>query len=139
MMKLLLTYRKEIITVSIGLAVLIVLAYMLKSLFQKKDTERTASKISTQARTRNLDPERVVSDAVGLKNAFGIDWGWWGLDAWTEDEAAAVAIILDYDRSTFPILADAYYELSEQTRNLKSDLYSFLSEDDLQPILHIIS
>ena len=64
---------------------------------------------------------------------FGQSWLPMVHNVYTEDEAAAVSIVKKHS-GTYPILAELYYNVHTNSRNLTTDLLKYLSKKDLEEI-----
>ena len=84
----------------------------------------------------SVDASLVQRHGRGLVTAFGWGMGPFGSDALSEDEDAITAIVLLYNRSTYPLLEVAYYEISR--RDLTTDIFTYVDDDNIDRMAHIL-
>jgi hypothetical protein len=83
----------------------------------------------------------VVNHAQGVAAAFGTlaennhvvfnnSLSFFNVSSWFENESAAIKL-LKMHTGTFPILEDAYYNISTKSRFLKNDIYNYLSDKQI--------
>jgi len=135
------TYQIIAVAVLVILALVFILGRVSAKDGEKSDTRedkdaRKAVEDEAKARGMQVDAGRIQRDARGLETAFGFNWGWWGIDAWTEDEDTVVAIVLLYNSETYPLLEVAYYELLG--KNLTADIHTYVDAENLDKIRHIL-
>lgn len=125
------------------LIALVVVGLLISRAIANRKGKKEEKEIEAKADAQGLDTNKLFSDAQQLVEAFGFDSGWldmdWGLldwTTWTEDETTIIFIIREYNAATFPLLSDAYRNLSN--RNLRSDLNRYLSTGELEQISEII-
>ena len=86
-----------------------------------KDIERlktVAQKVAFSLGTNVQDQDTIL----------GLEYN--NISAWGEDEEVVVKYMKTVP-NTFPVVEDFYYSLYTRSRNLKNDLYKYLSKNDL--------
>lgn len=86
-----------------------------------KDSTRLKTIAQSIAFALGTNPE-------GSTSVLNVDL--YGVGSWVEDEKEVVKQ-LKTTTGTFPIVEDYYYHLFTRSRNLKTDLYKYLSSSDL--------
>lgn len=105
------------------------------TIIKKKETELKTKYPSLKASdsTRLKKVAQAVAYALGTNpedNHFIANTDLFNVSAWGEDEKEVVKQLKTVT-GTFPIVEDYYYHLFTRSRNLKADLYKYLSPSDL--------
>lgn len=77
-----------------------------------------------------------IAKALGTNvedNHFIANVDLFNVEAWTEDEAGVIKLLKTVP-TTFKVVEDLYFHVFTRSRNLKTDLYEYLSESDLNEV-----
>lgn len=104
-------------------------------IIKKKETvlKNKYPNLTAKDSTRLKNVAQAVAYALGTNpedNHFIANTDLFNVSAWAEDEKEAVKQLKTVT-GTFSIVEDYYYHLFTRSRNLKSDLYKYLSPSDL--------
>lgn len=105
------------------------------NIIQKKETQlkKKYPNLKASDSTRLKKVAQAIAYAFGTNpedNHFVLNTDLYNVSAWAEDEDEAVKQLKTVT-GTFPIVEDYYYSLFTRSRNLKSDIYKYLSPSDL--------
>jgi hypothetical protein len=105
------------------------------SIIKAKETKlkKKYPNLSAKDSTRLKNVAQAIAYALGTNpedNHFVLSTDLYNVSAWSEDEKEVVKQLKTVT-GTFPIVEDYYYHLFTRSRNLKNDLYKYLSPSDL--------
>lgn len=87
------------------------------------------------AASYGLDSSILLSDAQTLSHSLGTAYAWYDPRSWSEDEAAVLSVLLQYDIRTFPALERVYFV--DASRSLRADLKKYLSPSQHSSIFYL--
>lgn len=127
-------YRTPIIIGVLAIVVILLIRRLLPGQQVKSEDARVIRNLERQA--PGIDAGRLVRDASTIYNAFGLESSWWDPRSWTEDEDTVIAVLVKYDRQSFTLLENAYYD--KFSRYLMADIRAYFRESQLEQIAHVL-